>query len=257
MLKKKNVLRKKKNKVLDINSLMPGDFHILKNTQIVFQHAVNSVSSFYTIYQKLRKGRGAGSTTHEEQDLLRAMLVFACSGLDAVVKQLIKDSLPDIINLDIEGKGARQEFQKFVERRMKRVNNNEIDEKIPSVDTNFIAQIITSDKPKTMLFNFLQSHLLSDSLQSRDQLLKVAAHFAITKDQVLKDFGMTKDVFEVRNDIIHEMDVDLSGKAKGQKKRHGRGESDMVKYCVNILNIGVCFINVIAERIYGHTSKIS
>lgn len=246
--------KRKKIKTLNINLLRTGDCPFLKNTQTVFQHAVNSVSSFYTIYQKLRRGRGAGSTTHEEQDLLRAMLVFACSGLDAVVKQLIKDSLSEIINRDADGKGARQEFQKFVERRMKRMNNSEAEEKIPFVDTNFIAQVLTSNEPKTALLRSLRDYLLSDSLQSRDQLLKVAAHFAITKDQVLANFDMTKTVFEVRNDIIHEMDVDLSGKAKGQKKRRGRGESDMVEYCENIFNIGVCFINVVAEKIYDNPS---
>ena len=252
--------KRKKLKTLSINPLNSGDSPFLKNSQTVFGHAVNSVSSFYTIYQKIRKGSGAGSTTHEEQDLLRAMLVFACSGLDAVVKQLIKDVLPEIINRDIEGKGARQEFRKFVERRMKRVNLCEGDEKvskeekIPALDTNFIAHVLTSNEPKTALLSFLQDYLLGDSLQSRDQLLKAAAHFAITRDQVLADPETTKTAFDIRNNIIHEMDVDLSTKGQGQKKRRVRGAPDMVKYCENVLNIGVCFINVVTERIYGHSS---
>ncbi len=242
-----------KVKILNTASINKGDFPLLKNSQIVFEHAVHSVSSFYKLYQKGRKG-SAGSTSHEEQDLLRAMLVFACSGLDDVVKQMIKDSLPKIIQQDIEGKGARQEFQKFVERRMKRVNSAEGAEKTLIVDTSFIAQVITSNEPRATLLRFLQDYLLEDSLQSRDQVLKVAAHFAITKDQVLADPETTKDAFDIRNDIIHEMDVDLSGKGKGQKKRRVRGAPDMIKYCENVLNISVAFINVVAERIYGHTS---
>jgi len=40
------------------------------------------------------------------------MLLFACSGLDAVVKQLIQDTLATVLDHD---EGAQREFKKFVE----------------------------------------------------------------------------------------------------------------------------------------------
>jgi hypothetical protein len=38
-----------------------------------------------------------GMSTDEEQDLLRAMLVTAAPGLDAMTKQLIRDALPKVV----------------------------------------------------------------------------------------------------------------------------------------------------------------
>src|SRR3989344_6108243 len=161
-----------KFKKLKIASLQDNEFSELRNAGIVFTYAVNSVNNFYEIYRRNRTG-SKGSTTHEEQDLLRAMLVFACSGIDAVVKQLIKDSLPKIIQKDLTGHGARQEFQKFVERRLRKANLIDGEEKILSLDTNFVAQVLTSNEPRTELLGSMQKHLSADSLQSLDQLLKV------------------------------------------------------------------------------------
>jgi len=228
-------------KKIDVPVIVDGDFDELKNAKIVFEHATNSVNQFYKLFQKNRKGV-KGSTTHVEQDLLRAMLVFSCSGLDAVVKQLIKDSLAAVINKEI---GAQQEFQKFIERKMKK-GNIEDKEKF-AIDTNWIAAILASSIPRDYLTNALQKNLTDDSLQSRDQLLKIAAHFAITQADVLGDPDTTKKAFDVRNEIIHEMDTNLSG----QKKRRQRAEKEMVKYSENILSVGTKFINIVHKKLYA------
>jgi hypothetical protein len=220
----------------------------LKNTQDIFQYAINSVSSFYAIYQKGRRG-STGSTTHEEQDLLRAMLVFACSGLDAVVKQLIKDTLPKVIDNDKTEKDAQEAFRKFIERRIKKNNSFGVEEKSIQIDTSFISKILSSQSPRNELLKALQESLNSNSLQSRDELLKVAGYFAITQEEVLQDTDTTKLAFETRNDIIHEMDVDLKANKQGQKKRKVRGAPNMIKYTENILNIGACFINTVAKKV--------
>jgi len=247
MLNKKSLIKQ-----ININEIaeLATDMTELKNAIIVFQYALDSVNSFYKVYQMNRKG-SKGSTTHEEQDLLRAMLVFACSGLDAVVKQLIKDSLNKVIEKDDQGKGARKEFQKFVERRIKRNDIADDGNKQFQIDTNYIAQVLTSPDPKIKLLSSLQKYLSDDSLQSRDQLLKAAAHFAITKDQLLTDADMTQKAFNIRNEIIHEMDVDLNEIAKGRKKRKMRSSSEMVGYANNIANVALNFINMVANKING------
>ena len=247
--------KKESFKKLKIIPLKNGDFPLLKDSQMVFEYANESVSSFYKIYQIIRSGSGAGSTTHNEQDLLRAMLVFACSGLDAVATQLISDCLQGVIELDKQGNGAKQEFKKFIERRIKK-SSTEIDIKNSSIDTGFIAQILISDQPKIELIKSLQKHLSDNSLQSQDQLLKVAGYFAITKNQILKDPEMTENAFKVRNDIIHQMDVNLKEKIQGRKNRKVRGAIDMIKYTINILNIGSNFINSVAEKIYVVSSRL-
>lgn len=230
--------QKKIIKEIKVDSINNKEIKELKNAKTVFEHANNSVNKFYELFQN--RGSTVGSTTHSDQDLLRAMLVFSCSGLDAVLKQLIKDALHRVIDKEV---GAQQEFQKFIERRIKKGTVEDRDKMI--IDTSWIASIFASTIPRDYLIETLQENLLNDSLQSRDQLLKVAAFFAITQKEVLQDPEATKEAFNVRNEIIHEMDADLNG----QKKRKQRSSKDMVKYCKNILQIGSCFINIVQNKI--------
>lgn len=244
--------KKSEIKIIKTKPLYAGNLIELKNAAVVFQYTVDSVNNFYRVYQESRTG-SKGSTTHEEQDLLRAMLVFSCSGLDAVVKQLIKNSLEKVIEKDLSGVGARKEFQKFVERRIKKVTINNDEDKPLQIDVNFVSQVLTSLEPKKELLRSLQKSLTDDSLQSRDQLLRAAAHFAITKDEMLTDSEETKTAFDIRNDIIHEMDVDLEASSQGKKKRKMRGAPEMIKYTQNILNVGCSFINTVNQKINGTT----
>lgn len=216
----------------------------LKNAKTVFDYALKSVNKFYATYQKERRG-SAGSTSHQEQDLLRAMLVFSCSGLDAVVKQLIKDALPKIIEKE---KGAQKEFQKYVERRLRKTSSEE-KEKIISIDTELLSQILVSQTPQLLLTERLTQHLTDDSLQNKDQLLKVAAYFAITAGQVLNDPETTKLAFEARNEIVHEMDVNFESQGTGQRKRHQRPKDTVLKFCKNIFTIGSQFVNVVSQKL--------
>jgi hypothetical protein len=240
MINHKRIIKK-----IELPILTNKNFDELKNAKLVFEHATNSVNKFYELFQKNRKG-AKGGTAHVEQDLLRAMLVFSCSGLDAVIKRLIKDALVGVIDKDL---GAQQEFQKFIERRMKRNGTDEKDK--PMIDTNWISGILASLTPRKYMTDALQKSLTDNSLQSRDQLLSVATHFAITQSEILNNDSITRKAFDVRNEIIHEMDADLDNKKQGRKDRRVRGATDMVKYCENILTIGVNFINVVCKKMYG------
>jgi hypothetical protein len=54
----------------------------------IFTTAHSTAASFLTAFNKSRQTKGGkGTTTDEEQDLLRAMLIFASAGLDALIKQ--------------------------------------------------------------------------------------------------------------------------------------------------------------------------
>lgn len=220
----------------------------LGNAAIVFHQAVDAVDNFHGTYIELRENR-KGATSHGEQDLLRAMLVFACSGLDAVVKQLLHDSLAAVIDCDI---GAEKEFEKFVERRFKKTNLSDDKEKGAtggSIDAAMLASAIVSKSPRAFLIEMLHRNLTGDSLQSLDQLLRVASHFAITRDQVISSTPNAKDGFRVRNEIIHEMDVDLSAKGAGKRRRRQRTYEDMKKYSETMLSISAKFINAVSEKL--------
>ena len=83
-----------------------------ERSHLILSHAHETAAALLAAFRKVKSPR-AGATTDEEQDLLRAMLVFACAGLDSMLKQLIRDTLPDISAWD---EIARGELLKFVER---------------------------------------------------------------------------------------------------------------------------------------------
>ena len=92
-----------------------ADLVVMKDALIVFGQAVAAAKNFLHVFQTVVDADGVA--TSEQQDLLRAMLVFSCSGLDATVKQLVLDALPLVIDND---RGANDEFKKFVDRKIRR-----------------------------------------------------------------------------------------------------------------------------------------
>ena len=195
----------------------------------IHNQAMAAIANFHDLYVQSQKSK-TEPHSHGEQDLLRAMLLFACSGLDAVVKQLITDALGTVLDHDL---GAQQQFKVFVERRLRKSSGIEDRDRSPAIpviqDVGLLADLLVSVDPRSKLIDVLTESLKAESLQSRDQLLRVAAHFALTRDQVMADDRTTRDAFEARNQITHEMDVDLpSG-----KERRERDYATMVHWCEN------------------------
>ena len=89
-----------------------------RNAFTLLRNAHDTSGSFLEVFNATRKGRNAkGASTDKDQDLLRAMLTFACAGLDSLVKQLINDALPDVINCN---EAAELMFRRDIERRIRR-----------------------------------------------------------------------------------------------------------------------------------------
>jgi hypothetical protein len=87
------------------------------------------------------------------------------------------------------------------------------------------------------------SALIADSLQSRDQLLRVAAHFALTMGDVMASSAVTQQAFIARNQITHEMDIE------GGLGQRERSYDEMVKWCENIAGVSRRFIECVGEKI--------
>ena len=60
---------------------------ITENSKIILQTAKDTVESFFKMYEEI------DDNENKKQDLLRAIILFSCSGIDAVIKQLINDAL--------------------------------------------------------------------------------------------------------------------------------------------------------------------
>ncbi len=189
--------------------------------------ACNSSQSFLDIFEEIRfKRKVRGALTDKEQDLLRAMLMFASSGLDSLVKQLIKDALPKVIHSQ---KGAEAAFKEFSKRKLKQ-----------DTDHKLITEIMTDKDPRSRLIEEHIKELSSRSLQSTDQILTVAASFDIPSEKITKDKDQLSEIFNVRNQIAHEMDIDL---APSNRNRRQRKKDSMIKYTNEIFRVSKAFLN--------------
>jgi hypothetical protein len=190
----------------------------------ILGQAYEACESFHVIFKQLRKDAGRGTTTDAQQDTLRAMLVFACAGLDAAIKQLVRDALQGVINLN---PGAEANFTESVKR------------KLPDVERSrdLLATVLTAPNPRQALLERVTSDLIADSLQSFEQLSKVAAAFNI-KTSGIADVVQLKLAFRVRNEIIHEMDIDF----QANRSRRQRRQADMEAYTRVILEATAYFL---------------
>ncbi|MGI9106598.1 MAG: HEPN domain-containing protein [Pyrinomonadaceae bacterium] len=205
-----------------------NSFYILRSTH-------EAASSFLDIFQTSRKTRRAkGAPTDKEQDLLRAMLIFAASGLDSMVKQLIHDTLREVINVD---RGATEQFKVYIERRIRKGGE---------LDYKFLASVIAENEPRNLMVTDLIIFLRSSSLQSKDQLLKVAAFFNIPSAQLSSNFRILDEIFEARNQIAHEMDIDFT---QARKNRRPRRQDQMISYANEIFRFANSFLKQVESKL--------
>jgi hypothetical protein len=212
----------------------------LKTSYDILRQANKVSCSFLNIYTKNRGVRiEKTSSTDDEQDLLRAMLVFATAGLDSMMKQLVKDALEKVID---NNPGALQQLESFALQKLKKGSILDLPAEVTSY--KFLSLLITTDSPKKALIAKLIDELRSGSLQSADELLKVANYFAISPEALKLNTKKLKDVFKVRNKIIHEMDITLE---KPNRKRTQRNCSDMIQNTNFILKTAENFIKCVDE----------
>ena len=145
-----------------------------------------------------------GQTTDAEQDLLRAAVVFSSAGLDATLKQIVKDTLPEIIERNPK---TRKQLAAYTSRQLRKTKEKE--SATVAIDADFLGAILAGDSPRAALTEKFAGHLTADSLQSAEQVQKIASELGIgfeSLDVASKDL---KETFDVRNRIVHEMDLDV------------------------------------------------
>ena len=214
----------------------PPSGALYEKAYLILCSAQDAASSFLHIFEETRRQRRArGTPTDEEQNLLRAMLIFASSGLDSMAKQLVRDALPRMIELDV---GSEKMFQQFVARRLAR---NE------GINRPLLAELIADRQPRGRLLQDLVASLVSGSLQSVEELMKVAAHFDIPSSSLVSKQEQLefKRIFAARNEIIHEMDVDFD---QPNRNRRPRTKQQMIDDTERIFFVSERFLRAIATK---------
>jgi len=209
---------------------------VCADAAFILQHAHSTASALFKAYQLLRRRRTAerGMTTDEEQDLLRAMLVMTAAGLDGMAKRLIRDSLP---KLALSLTEARKGLRRFIASQLAATGESA---------ANFMADILSGQDHFGQVIERYIVQLTGGSLQSVDEILSTAAALGVTKDELGIDIQKLKQTFAVRNAIIHELDMNLSGE---RRKRNIRREKDMTEMVELLFSLSSGLIRKVAERL--------
>ena len=202
----------------------------LEKSHLIIKECVLTLNSLLSIHDEI-------TDENEKEDLLRAMFVFATGGLDSLIKQAIKDALGNLIEVN---EGANSMFETFVVKEIqdKKSDDNRIDSKL-------MAKLLTSHDPRVELKKRLAYDLTSNSLQSKDQILKVVSFFDIPSNSIVNDFQGLHDIFLERNKIIHEMDINFDG----DRSRNKRELEATVSSINTLLELGDKFIIEVKNRI--------
>ncbi len=201
----------------------------LKKSLQILEWVKRSVVSLKETFKKLR-GQSSWTTTDSQQDILRAMLIFSCAWLDALFKQVFKDTLKILVEKD---EWIKDELQKFLERKIKDEKNW----------IEIMSWCLLSDNPKLYIINSRWKDLWASSLQSQSQILEIhqKMNVKILDKQIIEELEI---LFKDRNHIIHEMDMIF-----GKKNRRQRTQPITYKQVEVLLKIWDNFLTEIDKKI--------
>ena len=205
----------------------PGAEELLQ-AHTVLLHARGTAQSFLDTFEERLRARGPGAPSDQDYDLMRAMLVFACAGLDATIKHLVRDALPALIS---RADGIEKKFEEFVAKELEQEKK-----------TKLLASVLTSGNPRQRLVEELVKNLTSSSLQSKQQILRVASFFVLGENDVFRDKRAIDDIFRMRNTIAHEMDVDFD---QPRRTRTPRPKAVTIRAAKEILGSAAKFLHAV------------
>lgn len=175
-----------------------------------------------------------GRTSDQDQDLLRAMLVFSCAGVDAAMKTLVEDALPVLAT---RLSGVQEKLTKFAESHLSDAG---------AVSPRALARILSQDRaPRDAVVAEFIEQLTGGSLQSANQLDVVCGALGIENAELRRRVDKLHPVFEARNEIIHELDLDPSPR---RRRRH-RSISTMVEWASEALAVSQDIVNAVAKSL--------
>lgn len=196
----------------------------------ILRHAHESAEGFIQSFAAVRRDReaGQGTTTDEEQDLLRASVVFAAAGLDSMLKQLIRDGLTSLVAVDDD---VRNGLETFVVRQLR----GDPSEGEAASGRKFLAKVLTAPSRLDELIEQYILDLTGSSLQSADELARTATALGLRVADVGIEKAVLKPIFDLRNQIIHELDINL---AAPNRNRESRSRTAMVRNSNVLLELG-------------------
>ena len=193
-----------------------------------------------TVRELRRKQTGdiRGRLTSSEEDLLRSAIVFTGAGLDATLKQLIRDTLPILLE---KNQQAHDKFETFTAGRL---GTTEI------ADAKMIARYLASPDPRKRLIEDYVYELTGSSLQSAEEVQKTAGALGIENAALRKRITGLRDLFVARNEISHELDLQRPGQP-GDRTRRSRPLGPTTGLCQEGLEVGQLIVNATGKILHS------
>jgi hypothetical protein len=214
--------------------LAPGT----ETSQRFLASAYDSVDAVFDSLAKVRDlrkqqiGDIRGRLPANEEDLLRAAIVFTGAGMDATIKRLIRDTLPDLLESNVQ---AQDKFQAFAADRL---GTGEF------ADTRMLARYLTSSSPRQRLIEDYIYALTGSSLQSAEEVQRAAGALGINDGELRRQITGLQKLFIARNEISHELDLQRPER-QGDRARRTRGIPATRALCHGGLEIGQLVINAV------------
>lgn len=206
----------------------------ISKSQLILKHTHESTAAFLKAFDDYR---GTGATTDEQQDLLRAMLVFSLAGLDSLLKQIIHDVLPKLVNSDDK---VKEGLETFLSRKIR----NEAQDN--NINNKFLAKLLLAESLKDNIIYEYICELTGKSLQSAEELIKTIYALGLEPSTLDIETITLKPIFDSRNKIIHEFDIDFNAP---RRNRVSRNRNTMIDSTNKILKISEKIFLKISEKI--------
>jgi len=174
-----------------------------------------------------------------KEDLLRAVLLFSCSTIDSVGKQLAKDCLKEVIDVD---EGAQKIFEEHISRKIKQQPEK------------LLARALSNPDYRGELIKFVIESIDGTSLQSYQQISELTAKFGIVTDEIISQ-DKAKAVFDARQKIIHEMDIEVLAESGSRAQRRTRAENELKQLSEGILEAACKLIDNVHKKIHEPRAK--
>lgn len=208
-------------------STIPSPKHRLEKAALIYTYAHKSASSMLVAFDdaKTKRNNVRGILTDQEQDILRASLVMSCAGLDGSLKQAVRDCIEHLLT---NNESVRDGFEKFIRRRL----TGEADILEAGAGSRFLSKILAEKSPRERLIEEYINELTGGSLQSAAEVMRTTAALGLEIKKLALDIDQLREIFKIRNKIIHELDIDLSA---AKRKRKVRSQSDLLDSTESIL----------------------
>ena len=217
-------------------SLKPGTDTAQRFLASAYDSVEAVLENLATVRELRRQQSGdiRGRLTSNEEDLLRAAIVFTGAGLDATLKQLIRDTLPNLLDTNTQ---AHEKFETFAADRL---GTGDI------ADTKMIARYLTSARPRDRLIEDYIYALTGSSLQSAQEVQKVTGALGIDDANLRKRVTDLRRLFTARNEISHELDLQRPER-QGDRARRTRAVGPTKSLCHEGLEIGQLIVNAVGD----------